>query len=185
MKKITAFTLLVAIATVLFSCSKKEDSVIPNPNVQPPTASVVAKGINYLSKWVTLPMEITADRHSSWLQGSYELADTADYDYTTHKQFVFIRMMGRDSYVYRSLPLHITAPDGGLEFGYKAKPTGFDVTIKRIDIPVKSPNPLSFVVRTSNYRFLIVTDSTSRAHNIDWTDYDQVAGALSGSIWFD
>jgi hypothetical protein len=176
---------MVIIATVLFSCSKQEPASVQNPpgsssRIFPPT-----DGINYLSKWVTLPFEIITDRQSSWLQADFMLPRARGYNYTKHKQFVFIRYQRRNTNVYASLPAIVTSVDGDLEFDYGANPTGFVVTIKNSNPSIRWPNLLNFHPPALNYRFLVVTDSTYRAHNIDWTDYDQVAGALRGSIWFD
>jgi hypothetical protein len=184
MKKITYITLLIAVAAALFSCSKKE--VVPTRNpIQSPVTSAPPKGLNYVSKWTALPFAVETERRSFWLQGAFALPDAQGYDYAAHRQFVFASVKGRNAHVFNALPMQVLTPSETINFSYTANNSGFIIKIMTDSSPAQVPSLQNSYLTSSKYRFLVITDSTYRAHNIDWTNYDEVARVLGPTIWFE
>jgi hypothetical protein len=184
MKKIINITILLILVAVLFSCSKKETFPQSNP-AQSPAAPIPSKGVNFVSGWMNLPLTVATDRHSSWLEGRYDLPNISSYDYNTHKQFVYIRLMGKDSYIYEALPLQVSTTNGAIGFSYTTNDKGFIVKIKNNDHPGRRSLLLDSHINTSFFRFLVITDSTFRTHQINWANYDATSKALRSTIPFD
>ncbi len=184
MKKITYITLLIAFTAALFSCSKKE--VVPPRNpVQSPVTAAPPIGLNYVSRWTTLPFAIETERRSFWLQGAFDLPDGQGYNYATHRQFVFASVKGRNAHVFNALPMQVLTPGETINFSYTADNSGFIVKIMTASSPGQVPGPQNSYLASSKFRFLVITDSTYRAHHINWTNYAEVARALGPTIWFE
>jgi hypothetical protein len=181
MKKMITLALLAALSATLFSCSKKDYS--PGNDTVPTLRTTINK-VNKVSQWLTINLNSQTVSGASWLQGKHTITNSPNYDHNTHRQFAFMRIAGRDSYWVQSLPTQIPTANGRIDFSYSLDPNTFGLIIKNYDFPGLAPDSQSFFISTSKYRFVVVTDSTFRAHHIDWTDYQEVASALGSSIHF-
>jgi hypothetical protein len=168
----------------LFSCSKKEESIAGN-SVQSAATSLPSNELNSVSDWMTLPFTMAPKNQPYYLEGTYNLVSSSGYDYTKHHQLVFVKIQGRDSYVYKALPCQIPDFDGTLGFSFKANERGVIVKVMNMEHPNRKPDLRNYFISTSKFRFLVISDSTFRAHNIDWTNYEAVAAALRSSIRFE
>jgi hypothetical protein len=187
MKKIINITFIMAVAAIIFSCSKEESAARRNPPPPPPPViPTPTKGLNFASNWKDLTFSVGSRNLPVYLESSYQLPEQSGYDYTTHRQFAFIKVSGRDSYSLKALPFHIDTNDGTIEFSFSATQKGFNVRIMNLDNPGRKPDIRNHAVNNSQYRFLVVTDSTYRVHsNINWSDHDAVFDALHTTIRFE
>src|SRR5258708_36096512 len=104
MKKSTLITLVVFMATILFSC-KKSSQLVSDP--LPALETTIA------SEWISMSLTIVKNNDgSNFLEAAQAVNNISQSDLSNHHVLVYARIPGRDSYVYQQLPMNIATDEG-------------------------------------------------------------------------
>lgn len=180
MKKITTVTAIALLAISVISCSKSPSGYLPdNSNDGTGTKAIPVK-VRIISDWQSLAFTSSTANGLSQLQGQSMLTNIVSYETGMHKQLAYVKMQGREGFVYRALPTNHSTTGGNYVFNFSLDFSTFRVSISNTDLPVRLVNPQDF--SGFQYRYIVIPVEVHQGFQINWDDLSEVATALGFSL---
>ena len=180
MKKIIHLSAVAILAISIGSCSKTSSGYLSSiTSAQQSTASQPVK-VRIFSDWQSLVLNPETINGNIQLVGQSTLTQIVSYEMGMHKQLAYTRYPGRNSFVYRLLPMEYLTPLGNHAFNFSLDFSTFKVFIS-------NPNQPGRLVAAQdlsrfNYRYIVIPIEVYQATQVDWNNLPAVAAALNFTL---
>ena len=180
MKKITTIPAVALLAISVISCSKSSSAYIPDNSSDRGGGKAEPVKVRIISDWQTLAFNSSTANGLSQLQGQSTLTYIVSYETGMHKQLAYLKMRGREGFVYRALPTNHSTTGGNYVFNFSLDFSTFKVSISDRDLPARPVNAQD--LSGFQYRYIVIPVEVYQSFQINWDDLTEVASALGFSL---
>lgn len=180
MKKITTITAVALLAISVISCSKTTSGYLPDDSKNGGWTKAEPVKVRIISDWQTLSFTSSTANGISQLQGQSMLTNIVSYETGMHKQLAYVKMRGREGFVYRALPTNHSTTGGNYVFNFSLDFSTFKVSISNTNLPARPVNAQDFP--EFQYRYIVIPVEVHQNFQINWDNLTEVALALGFSL---